>query len=366
MPSLASSVRKASAKAACSAARPSSRSARAETALIWRDGQRRLAGEPARPGERGVEQLVVGDDAVDEPVLVGLVGRDRVADQVHLQCLVLPHEPRQPLGAAEAGDDPELDLGLAEQRRLGGDAHVAGHRQLAAAAERDAVDGRDRRHAGRAEVAHQRVRASSELAAALLVHLRERLDVGAGAEQRAGWRRRSPARGRPRTSTALPDGCEVGDDLRRDRVHLPVGQPGDGDVAARLELDELAGLVVVGLRVGVEALAALRAQAALGDEAAQDRPAARSARRGARRRCSRRSRTTSRPSTSAFMNGGSSPRRGSRPAPAIIPTSMSRCGGDALLEHEARLDERLQREQLDELVDVGLGVAVEVGLAVRS
>ena len=39
---------------------------------------------------------------------------------------------------------------------------------------------------------------------------------------------------------------------------------------------------------------------------------------------SSRSRIVSRPSTSAFMNGGSRPRRGSRPAPAIIPKSMSR------------------------------------------
>ena len=78
---------------------------------------------------------MVGDDAVDEPEARGLLGADRVADEVHLQRLVLADEPRQALGAAEAGDDPELDLGLAEERRLGGDAHVAGHRQLAAAAE---------------------------------------------------------------------------------------------------------------------------------------------------------------------------------------------------------------------------------------
>ena len=37
-----------------------------------------------------------------------------------------------------------------------------------------------------------------------------------------------------------------------------------------------------------------------------------------------RSSTVSRPSTSAFQNGGSSPLRGSRPAPVIIPRSMSR------------------------------------------
>ena len=47
-------------------------------------------------------------------------------------------EAGQPLRAAEAGDDPQLHLGLAEDGRLGGDPHVAGHRQLAATAERQA------------------------------------------------------------------------------------------------------------------------------------------------------------------------------------------------------------------------------------
>ena len=44
-----------------------------------------------------------------------------------------------------AGMMPEAELGLAELRGLGGHADVARQRQLAAAAERVAVDGRDRR-----------------------------------------------------------------------------------------------------------------------------------------------------------------------------------------------------------------------------
>ena len=81
-------------------------------------------------------------------------------------------EPRQPLRAAEAGDDPELDLGLAEARRCGRDAQIARHRQLAAPAEREAVDGGDRDDRAALEAAQQRVRAC---------------DVGAG-----GGRRPSP------------------------------------------------------------------------------------------------------------------------------------------------------------------------------
>ena len=64
-------------------------------------------------------------------------------DQLHR--LGLADRPCQPLRAAGAGHDPELDLRLAELRVLAGDDHVARHRELAAAAERDAADRRDER-----------------------------------------------------------------------------------------------------------------------------------------------------------------------------------------------------------------------------
>ena len=127
---------------------------------------------------------MVGDDLVGQAELVRLVGEDRVAGEVHLERLARPDQPRQPLGAAEAGDDPEVDLGLAEERRLGGDAHVAGHRQLAAAAVGDRVDRGDRHRRATARTPRSSPCARVEqLAAAGLVQRRERLDVGAGAEQ---------------------------------------------------------------------------------------------------------------------------------------------------------------------------------------
>ena len=130
-------------------------------------------------------------DAVDQAELEGLLGADRVADQVHLQRLVGAHQARQALGAAEAGDDAELDLGLAEDGRARGDPHVAGHRQLAAAAEGEAVDRGDRGDArGRPGRAAARGRCRCSSRAAGLVHLRERLDVGARRRTAAGWRRR--------------------------------------------------------------------------------------------------------------------------------------------------------------------------------
>ena len=87
----------------CPRARPRTRTP-SERLLLGRDARRRgrPGGRPrlicssasgawprelARPRERGVEQLVVRHDAVDEPVLVGVLGRDRLAGGVHLERL---------------------------------------------------------------------------------------------------------------------------------------------------------------------------------------------------------------------------------------------------------------------------------------
>ena len=93
----------------------------------------------------------------------------------------LPTKPGQPLGAAEARHDAEVDLGLAELRGVGGDDEVAHHRELAAAAEAVAGDRGDDRLAA----AHDRLGGAGEIVLdehvdeALRRHL---LDVGAGGE----------------------------------------------------------------------------------------------------------------------------------------------------------------------------------------
>ena len=82
---------------------------------------------------------------------------------------------------AGAGHDPEIDLGLAEPGRLGGDDEVARHRKLAAAAEAETGNGSDERRAHTAD----RVPA---LDAAVLVqrHGRSRRQLG---DVRAGRER---------------------------------------------------------------------------------------------------------------------------------------------------------------------------------
>ena len=127
-------------------------------------------------------------------------------------------------------------------------------------------------------------------------------------------------------------------------------------------VDRLPRLLVVRLRVGVEALAALLAEAALGDEPAQHE------RRGE--------------ALAMVLGGALQPlehhvetldvrlHEGRQEAAARIEAGPGHhadvdvaVGGDALLEDEARLDEGLEGQQLDELVDVRRGVALDVGLA---
>jgi hypothetical protein len=101
--------------------------------------------------------------------------------------------PQQPLRPAEPGDDPELDLGLAELRRLRRIDEVAGQRQLAAAAEREPVDRRDHRDRQRRQRLAHRVALARELPRLRLGHRRHRRDVGPGDERLARAGQHEPA-----------------------------------------------------------------------------------------------------------------------------------------------------------------------------
>ena len=197
------------------------------------DRDRRLAGELARPRERRVEQLVVGDDVVDEAELVA-PRRRVIASPTRFisSAFCSPDQARQPLGAAEAGDDPELDLGLAEDRRLGGDPHVAGHRQLAAAAEGERVDGGDRRDAARCRTrAAARGRSSiSSLPPASSIFVKALMS--APAEKTTGIEEAiTIARTASSALTCSQTVPQVADHLRARSRSSAVGEPGDRDVA---------------------------------------------------------------------------------------------------------------------------------------
>ena len=68
---------------------------------------------------------------------VGLRGADSPPRQHQLHRPGPAHGPRQPLRPSGARDDADPDLGLAELRVVPGDEQVAGHRELAPAAQRD-------------------------------------------------------------------------------------------------------------------------------------------------------------------------------------------------------------------------------------
>src|SRR5439155_8548260 len=90
---------------------------------------------------------------------------------------------RQSLGAAPAGDDPQADLRLPERRRRRRVADVARERELAAAAEREPVDRRDRRLRHRLEQPRRLVPERAPRLRVVDVEPVHVLDVGTGDER---------------------------------------------------------------------------------------------------------------------------------------------------------------------------------------
>ena len=70
----------------------------------------------------------------DQTDLQSLGGGDGLGGEDQLHGVGGAHDAGQALGAAEAGGDAQAHLGLAELGLLTGQADVAGHGQLAAAA----------------------------------------------------------------------------------------------------------------------------------------------------------------------------------------------------------------------------------------
>ena len=215
-------------------------------------GDRRAARRPrAASSIASSSQRIVGDDLVDQAHRLRLGGVEAPAGQHQLHRPLLAEHPRQALGAAAAGDDPEVDLRLAELGRLGGDDHVAGQRQLAAAAERVAGDGGDQRRLDRGEAPpERRGRVVEGLGEAALAH---RLDVGAGGEDLVGAGDHDAAHLGVGVEP-LQLGGEPLHHLRRERVaRLGPVEAQQGDVAVERALDQL-GQAGYSASIGVIAL----------------------------------------------------------------------------------------------------------------
>src|SRR6202034_4541851 len=102
-------------------------------------------GNPRGEGEGRLERAAALGEDVDEAVLVGDLGVDRVTGQRRLHRQVqgeLAAEAEEP---ATGGDQAPLHLGDAEARILRGDDEVAGTDDLGAAGQRGALDRGDQR-----------------------------------------------------------------------------------------------------------------------------------------------------------------------------------------------------------------------------
>ena len=138
--------------------------ARVHRFLGGEDGGQRHRCDPFRHRQRFFQETRSGHNARHEPGALGFGGIHHAAGQNQIHRFGLADRARQPLRAADAGNDPELDLRLAELGILGGDHDVALHGELAAAAERETGHRGDDRLArvrgrvpGAGEIPHEHV-----------------------------------------------------------------------------------------------------------------------------------------------------------------------------------------------------------------
>ena len=154
----------------------------------------------------------------------------------HFHRLRLADEAGQPLRAAGAGDDAELDLGLAEFGGVGGEDEIAHHREFAAAAEREARHRGDDRLAQPRDVLPARDEVLEEdIGEALVLHL---LDVGAGGEGllRAGQHDRADRPRSPSNASSAALSSSISARVERVERLRPI-EPDQPDPAMRLDED---------------------------------------------------------------------------------------------------------------------------------
>ena len=183
-------------------------------------------------GSRG--EITV-DDLVHQAQPLRLLAADGITADDHRERLVDADETRQALRAASTRNEAELDLGLAEPRRLHRDAPVTRHRQLEPAAERGAVNGGDDRlRAALDDVLHLGERR-------LLRRLAEFGDVGAGDERAPGAC--DDDRGGPGIAGRLVDRvAQALTNVMTERVDRRIVHGHDRDAALTIEADGLADL----------------------------------------------------------------------------------------------------------------------------
>lgn len=102
-----------------------------------------LLGDSRRQRVHRLVKVGLIDDLLDEADRGRLPGVDRFAVEDHLHRGLLADEPRQPLDSPATGDDPKVDLRLAQLDPRMGDPDVTGLCEFKAATERVPVDPSD-------------------------------------------------------------------------------------------------------------------------------------------------------------------------------------------------------------------------------
>ena len=110
-------------------------------------------------------------DSADQTDTERLLRGQTLARQNHFRRFGSPDDSRQPLGAAETGNEAEFDFRQAHHGTGGRHPNVAGQGQLKAAPEAGAVDGGENRLLRPLDAAEQRLPTKGKLRASM--HSRE-------------------------------------------------------------------------------------------------------------------------------------------------------------------------------------------------
>src|SRR5262245_18421276 len=89
--------------------------------------------------------MLAWHDAADQPGRQRVPGIDEPTREDHVHRDDFAYSARQPLRAARAGHDTDVDLGLADLHVVAGDDDIAHHHEFTPTAEREARHGRDDR-----------------------------------------------------------------------------------------------------------------------------------------------------------------------------------------------------------------------------
>ena len=150
---------------------------------------RELGGELLDPLVHGRVELCLGNDLVHEPPLLGLRGGDLVAEEDDLPRPPVAHHELEPLRGASRRHRSVLEADVPDEGGVDHHREIARHLQLVAAADRDAVDARDRRLADLAQPVVRVLEGAEPLP--VLAGVSEQIlapgaQVGADAERAAG------------------------------------------------------------------------------------------------------------------------------------------------------------------------------------